>query len=422
MRGLRAVALLTIVFTCAGLAGCWDRRELNNIAFVFTMGVSRASNGDFLVGLQIPIPRKLAGRGGGGAKGGGAEQNSLVRTTQGPTVDGAIRKLGAVLGRSLSFGHCDVIIVKDDIAKDGGLASLLDFISRFWEFRRQTIILVSSRDPVEILLSSPELETTLGENLAKTVQEAIHDSSVCYISTVREILERQSILGAHVVLGRVDLVNDPDGNRTSIVEGAAVFERNRLIGFLDGDETRGLNIILNHIRGSALSLDLTAGLPADGEAGPTPGYHAGERDNKSPDAAVPRPTVSVFITRFNSKTAARLEGGQPVIDIKINVTGQVTEASYAVPLQSSQGLSALNNALAKRVEGLCRAAIVKTQSFPVGCDVFFFSEAIHDRFPAVWAEISDRWDEYYKTLKVNVIVNANIIESGMACDPISPHR
>lgn len=422
MSGLRTVALLTIILVCASLTGCWDRRELNNVAFVFTMGVSRAPNGDFLVGLQIPIPRKLAGRGGSAPKGGGAEQNSIVRTAQGPTVYGAIRKLGAVLGRSLSLGHCDVILVKDDVASDGGLASLLDFVSRFWEFRRQTIVLVTTRDPTEILLSSSELETTLGENIAKTVQEAIHDSSVCYISTVREILERQSILGAHVVLGQIDIVDNPDGSRTNIVEGAAVFARNSLVGFLDGDETRGLNMILNHIRGSALSLDLTTGLPADSEAGPTPGYHGGDSGNKNPTATAQQPTVSIFVSRFHSVTSVRLEGRQPVIDVTIKVTGQVTEASYPVQLQSPDALSQLNRALAKHVEGLCRAAIVKTQSFPVGCDVFFFSEAIHDRFPAVWAEISDRWNDYYRTLKVNLIVEASITESGMACSPVSPHR
>jgi len=54
--------------------------------------------------------------------------------------------------------------------------------------------------------------------------------------------------------------------------------------------------------------------------------------------------------------------------------------------------------------------VAKAQA--IGSDIFGFGAAIHRKYPKEWAAISDRWDQMFPAIDVEIQVNAQVRHSG----------
>ncbi|OMF23697.1 hypothetical protein BK132_25795, partial [Paenibacillus sp. FSL H8-0259] len=48
------------------LSGCWERKELNELAFVLALGLDKAESG-YKVSMQVVIPSSITSQGAGGS-------------------------------------------------------------------------------------------------------------------------------------------------------------------------------------------------------------------------------------------------------------------------------------------------------------------------------------------------------------------
>ena len=58
------------------LSGCWDRREINDVAFVLASSIDK-ENDLYRVSILIPLPGNMGGGGGGGGGTGGVEPYTI---------------------------------------------------------------------------------------------------------------------------------------------------------------------------------------------------------------------------------------------------------------------------------------------------------------------------------------------------------
>lgn len=134
------------------LTGCWDRRELEELAFVLALGLDRAPHG-VQVSAMIAIPSKMAGGGGNGDGGGsgGEEDVVTVSTVTAATIPEAANLLNSYLARTLSLEHAKVLVVGRDLAEHDGLAPFLDFLDRSRPIRATMAVVISQGPAVELL-------------------------------------------------------------------------------------------------------------------------------------------------------------------------------------------------------------------------------------------------------------------------------
>lgn len=142
--------------------GCWDRRELEDQAFVQTIGIDQAKNNQLAVTFRIAIPSKTglgqSGGGGGGGGGSAAQEASLLTTVIAPTVPAAMALTAAYVNRELNLLHTKVFIFGESFAKQG-VGPVLGLMSRYREIRRNILVCVAKGTAQKLMTANtPDLE------------------------------------------------------------------------------------------------------------------------------------------------------------------------------------------------------------------------------------------------------------------------
>lgn len=152
--------LILLVFT-AILSGCWDRRELDERSTVVAIAVDKLEGADldethekYIVTVQIPIPTKIAGGGEGGGGEGGAGSVQVMAST-GLSLQHALDNLQKRINHQLFLGHTRVLLVSEDVAREG-VNDIIDFFRRNPHTRRLLSVIITqdkARDALNVLTS-----------------------------------------------------------------------------------------------------------------------------------------------------------------------------------------------------------------------------------------------------------------------------
>ncbi|MCR4401875.1 MAG: Ger(x)C family spore germination protein [Firmicutes bacterium] len=168
-RLVRASLLLSILVVMAlSSSGCWDRTEVDDVAFIMAIGLDDAPDDQVYATFHIAVPRAVAGAGGvgGGSGGGGAgQQSSLITTLMGRSVLSLLNLLSTHVDRRPSFVHGKMVVVGEKLAKRG-IAPYIGEILRFRETRRTMFLAVVRGTAKEFIEKNrPVLEQNPAKNL-----------------------------------------------------------------------------------------------------------------------------------------------------------------------------------------------------------------------------------------------------------------
>lgn len=144
------------------LAGCWDRKELEDQAFIQTMGIDRGKDHMLLITFRIAIPSKagLQSGGGGASPGSQAEQSSLLTSVIAPTIPAALNLASGYIDRQLTLMHLKAVVFGEDFAREG-VMPVASFLARNRETRRSIFVGVSEGTAYKFLEGNkPDLEKT----------------------------------------------------------------------------------------------------------------------------------------------------------------------------------------------------------------------------------------------------------------------
>jgi spore germination protein KC len=135
----RLTALLLILLAALPLTGCWDRRELEEEAFVLAIGVDPGRQSQFAVTAAIALPANMAG---GGKGGGGNGPPFMLTTVEAPTVVGAMAMMAGYVDRRISLTHTKALFMGEAMARISGMHTMDEF-TRFRETRRSVYFIVT---------------------------------------------------------------------------------------------------------------------------------------------------------------------------------------------------------------------------------------------------------------------------------------
>jgi spore germination protein KC len=380
------------------LTGCWNGRELKELAIVLAMGVDKApKTNEYRVTFQIVNPGTVAT----GVTGGGGGQNITpvtVYTATGNTLFEAIRKSSVKVPRQLFFAHIQLVVVGEALAKEG-IQDLFDFFDRSHEARLTTMVLIARGSEAESIV---RILTPLEKIPAYGIVGKIKTTSMLWSENMRvEIDDVIKALVSHgePIISGVRIAGDAEkGKKISNVQqtnlpaeiditGIALFKNGKLSRWLDGHEARGAIWIRDKMKSTIIDLDC--------------------KNKKN--------AIGVEIIRSHTDVKAEVLDENPVIHIHIREEGDVSEVKCPIDLSKAEEIKKLEKQWVTETKKEVMMAVKTAQSEK--SDIFGFGEAVNRANPKAWEKMKKDWSHTFAESKVDVKVDAFIRRTGMRLNP-----
>jgi len=378
------------------LCGCNKSIEIEDIGFVIGAGFDRTENGEVQIWVQMAMPSPSRDE--------IINLKGWIATSTGRNVLEAVKNVSKKISKELFWGHASILIIGEKMARNG-LNELLEYITRSAEIRYTSLMAVTSDNIEEILLleSLNQSSTTVDlTGLFYTAQRV----SMIPKSTFYDFISNSEERGKEVLLGRILLIDNknlnllslskPSDNFSSgagmnkelIVEGSAVFLKDKMIGWLDGEQTSMALMLRNKMQKYEGILQLKDGFL---------GYVITEANS------------SINIENFDVNN---LQNIKAEIDIVGNVDISMIWADNM--LASIDDMDMLNDKLSQQIKyKLDNLMMVAQKEFKN--DFTSIGEKVRQKSPMLLWEnnLKEQWNNFFENIEVDISVNLRVKRRGL---------
>ncbi|NHN29202.1 Ger(x)C family spore germination protein [Paenibacillus agricola] len=393
---LRRAALLgALVLVILASAGCWDRKEINDLAFVMGAAIDQKSDGVIELSVQVFLPKAAgAGQATGGqaaTKGSGSEQ-TMVRYAEGISIADAMSHLQERLPREIFWGHNEVYIFGEARAQHG-IREDVDFILRSSKPRERSQVFISKGQAKDTLELIPPLERNSSEVLREL--SAFHTGLEVTMKNLAEQLTGDTNAGAIPYI--VKLPPEPGKPATqtiSYIQGSAIFKNGKMVGTMDNRETRGILWLRNEVKKSFFTV--------------TPDNSKGY--------------VSVTMIRSYTQLIPTLVDGTWKMTVHIETENGIQQNTTGNNLGDLEWLKTVETSLDEAIKARIQT-VLKIAQKDYHSDIFGFADAFHKKHPKQWNLAKGHWSDVFTTMEVEVLSHSRILRPGVSnSDAISPQK
>ncbi|PWK16388.1 Ger(x)C family spore germination protein [Tumebacillus permanentifrigoris] len=247
--------VLLLVLVLLGMtitsSGCWDRTEINDIAIVVSSAFDLEPDGRIRITCQMALPGQMGGSNGGGG-GTSGPRSFYVDTEVGRTVREANSKQQARLSRQLFFGHRRVLVIGEELAKQG-MRDVFDVIARVPENRLTSNIVIAKGKGYDLLTAQPNFERFSAETMREILQ-----SDVLIQVNLKDVAQELSQKGTDPLLpfmAPVETVKGNEHNKEIEFKGYAQFHDDKLVGVITKDAAKGVHWVRQKFQPYVTTLD-----------------------------------------------------------------------------------------------------------------------------------------------------------------------
>ncbi|WP_242833773.1 Ger(x)C family spore germination protein [Desulfosporosinus sp. OT] len=376
----KILLLMLILANTLFLSGCWNYQEIDRLVLVAGIAIDKSETDD-----QYLLTVETVDIKGGGE----SEMNSNTITVAGDTLFDAEKNMSSISGKKLYFAHARVAVLSQDVAKEGAV-KVIDWLARNVELREDIEVLVSqARTAKEILETGSKVDQIISFELDRVLknEKRIANAPEKELWKLISDLEGSSI---SAVLPAVSL-KEVNSRILPSVMGTAVFKKDKLVGFLNGDDTKDLLFIQDKVNGGSLV------------------QNGGGTNNGS--------KVSLKIFKNTTKLKPIEKDGNLEMAIDIKTTAAIDEIAGSENYIDEPGRLMLEKSaeetLKRSIEDLVKEVQTKYNS-----DIFGFGAKVKADRPGVWKEIGTMWEDQFKNLKVSVHPEITIKNSAALSQPI----
>jgi spore germination protein KC len=387
---MRLIAALAALCLALAATGCWDRKEPDDMVFAVALGFDIDDDGDYVAIAQFANPAA--------AKGGVPPSSQPAGSApfwtdcaKGRTPFDALANLSPALSREMTVSNIEVLLISERLARRG-IAPIMDLVARDNELRLTVSAAVVNGD-LKSLLESQFPEDPIPALSIQRMLNPIHfiDPSAMSPGLLQSIADMlrpgQDLLLPVLRLNAGEGSTSPGSSVTHI--GSAAFHRDRMIGWLDGHESRGANFARSRSQHAPVSV-------------------------RSPAGGL----VSIHVAHVVSTVSSRYMDGDVSILIKAKVEGHVQgqtgleEGQAGVNFADSESLRDLRSCLAQCVREDIEHALAKSREYR--SDFIGLGNAVYRRLPRAWrAGVGDRWYELLPDVEVDIEVESTLTSPGL---------
>lgn len=379
MKHLKLVIVTILLFLTTG---CWNYRELENLAIVGGIGIDKAENG-FVITIEVINPKKAGSspQSGGGSS---EETSTVIYKTEAPTIREALTKTVLESPKKFYIGHMSLLVISEEVAKNG-INDFIDFFVRDTESRKVfTMVVVKEHKAEDVLKILEHLQSITASNIQQRFDtvtkyygsisnESFDEVLMCLYTEGREPTVASIAIEGSVEEGsKNENLSSTAPKGSIIIDGAAIFKKDKLVGYLDSKES----IFYSMIRSKVTSTNLS--FPCDNKDN----YGAVVIDNLS-----------------NEYTVEKTKDG-PLAKITISGNGAIAGYNCNIDMQDPKSVDKMEKMINKELETQLKHVISKVQK--LNADIFGFAEQLYRNSNAYWKTLKDDWDKIYPTVKYEV--------------------
>ncbi|MGQ8875496.1 Ger(x)C family spore germination protein [Paenibacillus sp. TSA_86.1] len=380
--------VIALVLCTSLLTGCWDREEINDVAFVIGIAVDKEGE-NYRSSLQIALPGQSGSAGSEGGGGGTSGDKSwfllsnTARTLRGTTLEGQ-----KSLSRKIYYAHRRTILIGEELAREG-VASMLDLLTRFPLNRLSAMPVVTRGEAYKVIDTDAPIE--------KFPSEMVRE--LCFLNmrnprSLKTFID--SILSEGIdpflpIASVSDSVpKDWKDSMTNIkLDGLAIFKKDKLVGMMDKAPADALILAM-------------------GEA-------------NAPEVMIkaPRGKGDLFI-KLNENNASlhpRIENGKVTVTIELYAKGVVVDNESYYGDRQEEEILKINEAIHQKIKEDIEEGVHLVQN-KFKADILGIGRSIHQHLPKEWKKIKDRWDVLYPEVKVTVDPHVIVENVGIVNKPI----
>lgn len=395
MKRIKAAAILLLIICMMLLTGCWNYREVESLSIVAGFAIDPGEGGQkYHTTFEI---LDMSGNKNNQPK-------AELIETEGDTIFEAVRNSIKKCRNKLFFNDCRIVIINSQIAQNG-ISSVTDLLHRDAE-SRLTLNLVISQDKSakEVLksqgLSTPiisfEISDIINKNttdLSKALDVKLYDTenllngegvslSLPAVKTEKEDVKEGEDGNQDGTQSNMQLSDSQSMNKqvtVPIISGTAVFKGDKLVGYLNSEETMDLLFIKNKVNGGVIVIK-----------------NSNEDDGDS-----------LEIDKSTTTLKPVISNGEVKMQINIKCTAILGENNTSYDYGSAEGIEKLQQKANETLKSDIKNLISKVQT-QYDSDIFGFGREIYRQDYSSWQELKPKWDEIFKSLQCDVKTDVEI--------------
>ena len=379
--------IIIIIIIILSLTGCYDQKELNNIAILSATEINKVNN-EYIVSAEVVNPQSPD-------QSTHIEAPFIIYTGKGKTIQDAYRMIKLSSSRYLYPDHLQVLIINEKIAKED-ITEILDFFLRDPSIRTEFYVIIGKND--NILDITTPIDNISSTSIVETLKTNNNFLGVANLVTLNEMTIMSLNPNTEIILPSIELPtqtkeddslkNTEDTKVDSMfkLSGLSVFKDNKLIGYLNYDESISYNLIKNNVKNSILTYEC-------------------------------EPNKYLTIEAINSNSKIKVKNNK--INIFINIEAAINESNCNIHLNNNNDLRNLENNLKTYLDNKLTTNINNIRN-KYNSDIFGFLDEIYKHDYNNYKHLSTTWyNSTYKTIPININSKINIIGKGNVMEGIN---
>ncbi len=412
-KATKVVAVMLLMSIIPSLSGCYDKREIDDLAYPLAIGLDVGEANKLRMTLQLAAPLSIGGGGGGesGGGGGGSEsETTSIITVDTPSIYSGLDLINNIISKQINLSHAKVIVISKKLAEKG-VAEYIQAIQRGREFRPNTFVLVSNEPPDKylenvktILESNPAkyYELLLGKRYASFYPDvrisdfyyAQESDSMESVAILTGINKKQSVDDLGGGLNKAE-VNRPEGlyeaesipvisDLKNVAMGVAVFKNSKMVGTLNGYETACYQLVTGTYNHSFWSF---------------------------PDIYDESKVVVMEIVQQKKPSIkTKIKDGKVMVDIVINLEGDFSSIQSAVGYEDYP--LPMENRTSETIRNKVAEMLQKTID-EYDADICGIGRYVKGEFLTLDEWKNFNWSEQYKNTAFNIDVKFKVRRTGL---------
>ncbi len=412
MRKIIGILMLGILMVT--LTSCYDADEIDDMLHVVAIGIDKGISDKWRLTLEFS-KMSSGGSGSSQSSGGGESQGEYTYVTiDAPSFFTGIDMLNTALPRKLTFIHAQIIVLSEELAKSGLIGEYIAPLIRFREIRRSSHVFVVKGNASEFL---KENKPFIGNMVSKNFQILINESDdtgffphvtlehfysdlessysqpIATLAAVNEFdtfkkegepWGTEFITGGNYTAGELPRAGE---NKIELF-GTAVFDGDKMVGELNGDETRYMLMARGEFERGFFTM----------------------RDPQKPALIIP------LDVKGPTKPEVRVtfDGLKPIIYLKVHLNADLLAVQSRINYENRELKVLLEMEFQQIVKSGIEAVIHKCQG--INADVFMFGDNAKINFLTIDELENYNWNTHFKDAEVNVEVEFAIRRTGTQID------
>lgn len=367
----RRLSLLSIFLLLFVTTGCWDLTDINNTAFVMSMGIDTPSDPDkalYEVTLEFarPLPSQES-----------QTPQNVVVSAEADSILQALQKIQTNVSRKISLSHLRLIAIGEGIAKRENFQDITNYLMREPDLALQLrLVFAQKASARDLFYMNKQFAKQFATQMVETGLHRKHLNLAITNNFLDFITDLNRTNG--VAIGtRVSIKKDEN---IVVYDGAAVFKDWKLDTWLSAEEAQAANWLVEKNQAVIVA-----------------------KDEKS--------TYTYRLNKMKSKIKPILKDGNPSFLVAVTTEGMVMEESGKdIDLSKPENLEGMEKLFSDTICQQVESAIDKSQK-EIKADYLGFGEAFERYKPKAFRPLN--WKEIYPTVPVEIQVNSKVKAFGL---------